>query len=122
MVPSLLMLSPLVPPHLRLTPQPSLWLVIPVEDHPQLTPGQEMVKSSPTVPSSYSISLQVDLGSSNAFRDSLYRSTLIVTGVLPGIYQYSVTNRATSGMVTNQMTIEFEGTTAKTTIPDRYND
>ena len=38
------------PPHFRLTPQPSLWLVIPVEDHPQLTLGQGMVKSSLTIP------------------------------------------------------------------------
>ena len=31
-------------------------------------------------------------------------------GVLPGMYEYAVTNRATSGMVTDQMNIEFEGT------------
>ena len=42
--------SPSVPPHFNLTPQPSLCLVLPVEDHPQLTLGQEMVKSSLTVP------------------------------------------------------------------------
>ena len=35
-----------------------------------------------------------------------YRSTLTVTGRLPGVYQYSVTNRATSGMVTDTSTIE----------------
>ena len=33
------------PPCLCLTPQPSLCLAIPVEDHPHLTSGQEMVKS-----------------------------------------------------------------------------
>ena len=38
------------PPHFRLTPQLSLWLVIPVEDHPHLTLGQEMVKSSLAMP------------------------------------------------------------------------
>ena len=59
---------------------------------------------------SYSIALQLDLDNSDVFRESIYHSTLTVTGVLPGVYQYSVTNRATSGMVTDQMTIEFEGT------------
>ena len=59
---------------------------------------------------SYSISIQVIQESSDVFQESHYRSTLTVTGVLPGVYQYSVTNRATSGMVTNQMTIEFQGT------------
>ena len=37
-------------PHFSLTPQPSLCLVLLVEDHPQLTLGQEMVKSSLAVP------------------------------------------------------------------------
>ena len=55
---------------------------------------------------SYSISIQVNRDTGDVFRDSLYRSTLTVTGVLPGEYQYSVTNRATSGMVTDQMNIE----------------
>ena len=58
---------------------------------------------------SYSISLQENLDNENVFRESLYRSRLTVTGRLPGVYQYSVTNRATSGMVTDQMTINFEG-------------
>ena len=58
---------------------------------------------------SYSIALQFNLDSVDVFQESIYRSRLTVTGVLPGVYQYSVTNRATSGMVTNQMTIEFEG-------------
>ena len=54
---------------------------------------------------SYSISLQVGQ-SYTGFQNSLYRSTLTVTGRLPGVYQYSVTNRATSVMVTDQFTIE----------------
>ena len=58
---------------------------------------------------SYSISLQENLDNENVFRESLYRSRLTVTGRLSGVYQYSVTNRATSGMVTDQMTIDFEG-------------
>ena len=65
---------------------------------------------------SYSISLRANLDSSDVFQESLYHSTLTVTGVLPGVYQYSVTNRATSGMVTDQMTIEFQGIPCKNTL------
>ena len=54
---------------------------------------------------SYSISLQVERSFAE-FQNSQYRSTLTVIGRLPGVYQYSVTNRATSGMVTGQITIE----------------
>ena len=54
---------------------------------------------------SYSISIQVQRWS-NGFQDSRYYSTLTVTGRLPGMYQYSVTNRATSSMVTGTFTIE----------------
>ena len=55
---------------------------------------------------SYNIAIQVNQGAGAHFAHSLYRSTLTVTGVLPGVYQYSVTNRATSGMVTYQINIE----------------
>ena len=54
---------------------------------------------------SYSISIQVER-SNAGFQNSRYRSTLTVTGRLPGVYQYSVTNRAASGMVTGTFTIE----------------
>ena len=54
---------------------------------------------------SYSISIQLDR-SPDGFQNSRYRSTLTVTGRLPGVYQYSVTNRATSSMVTGTFTIE----------------
>ena len=55
---------------------------------------------------SYSISIQVER-SQVGFQNSRYRSTLTVTGRLPGVYQYSVTNRATSGiMVADTFTIE----------------
>ena len=54
---------------------------------------------------SYSISIQV-VHSPYGFQDSRYLNTLTVTGRLPGVYQYSVTNRATSGMVTGTFTIE----------------
>ena len=96
--------SPSVPPHFSLTPQPSLCLVLPVEDHPQLTLGEEMIKSSLTVPhttSPYKWNVQFA-----GFQNSRYRSTLTVTGRLPGVYQYSVTNRATYSMVTGTFTIE----------------
>ena len=55
---------------------------------------------------SYTIVIQVNQGAGAHFMNSLYRSTLTVTGVLPGVYQYSVTNRETSGMVTDQINIE----------------
>ena len=58
----------------------------------------------------YSIALQLNLNTGDVFQESIYRSRLTVTGRQPGVYQYSVTNRATSGMVTNQTTINFEGT------------
>ena len=54
---------------------------------------------------SYSISIEVD-HSPDGFQNSRYRSTLTVTGRLPGVYQYSVTNRVTSGMVNDTFTIE----------------
>ena len=54
---------------------------------------------------SYSISIQVKR-SPDGFQNSRYCGTLTVTGRLPGVYQYSVTNRATSGMVTGTFTIE----------------
>ena len=55
---------------------------------------------------SYSISIEAESTSGSRFQKSRYRSTLTVTGRLPGVYQYSVTNRATSGMVTDTFTIE----------------
>ena len=62
--------------------------------------GQDITSNA-----SYSISLQVEQ-SFAGFQNSRYRNTLTVTGRLPGVYQYSVTNTATSGMVTRQITIE----------------
>ena len=49
--------------------------------------------------------------STAGFQNSRYRSTLTVTGRLPGMYQYSVTNRATSDMVTTTFTIESKNST-----------
>ena len=50
---------------------------------------------------SYSISIGV-----SGFTMSRYVSSLIVTGNLPGVYQYSVSNRAMSDMRTANYTIE----------------
>ena len=58
-----------------------------------------------TSSASYSISIQVER-SPAGFQNSRYHSTLTVTGRLPGVYQYSVTNRATSHMVTDTFPIE----------------
>ena len=55
---------------------------------------------------SYTIAIQVNQGAGAHFAYSRYRSTLNMTGRLPGVYQYSVTNRATSGIVTNQFIIK----------------
>ena len=66
---------------------------------------------------SYSISLAVNevntsrLGNAGLFdsailQESRYRSTLIVTGNLPGVYVYSVINRAMSAPRTASFTIE----------------
>ena len=66
--------------------------------------------------SSYSISLAVNevnthrLGSTLfdgvILQESRYRSTLTVTGNLPGVYVYSVINRAMSTPMTARFTIE----------------
>ena len=60
---------------------------------------------------SYNISIQVneDIDISARFRESQYRSRLTVTGKLPGVYQYFVTNRAMSTMRSNSFNIT-EGT------------
>ena len=70
---------------------------------------------------SYSISLAVNevntyrLGNTSLFdsvvlRESRYRSTLTVTGNLPGVYVYSVINRAMSAPRTASFIIEGEYT------------
>ena len=41
-----------------------------------------------------------------AFEQTFYRSTLTVTGNLPGVYQYSVINRATPDLVTDSINME----------------
>ena len=56
---------------------------------------------------SFSISVGVNgVIDPNAYDLSRYRSTLTVTGTLPGMYQYSVSNRATSNTLTSSINIE----------------
>ena len=62
----------------------------------------------------YSISIRVNDVFSNSptsttatvNRESRYRSTLVVTGNLPGVYEYSVTNRATNTTVVDSFNIQ----------------
>ena len=56
---------------------------------------------------SFSISIGVNgVTDPSAYDNSRYRSTLTVTGRLPGMYQYSVSNRATSNTLTSNINIE----------------
>ena len=56
---------------------------------------------------SFSISIGVNgVTDPSAYDNSRYRSTLTVTGILPGVYQYSVSNRATPNTVTSNINIE----------------
>ena len=59
---------------------------------------------------SFSISIGVNgVTDPSAYANSRYRSTLTVTGRLPGVYQYSVSNRATNNTLTSNITIEGNG-------------
>ena len=56
---------------------------------------------------SFSISIGVNnVTDPSAYDRSRYRSTLTVTGILPGVYQYSVSNRATPNTLTSNINIE----------------
>ncbi len=59
---------------------------------------------------SYSISIGINNDAGQFTRDILsnayHRSTLIVTGVLPGVYRYSVNNKATPTSVDRDFNIE----------------
>ena len=56
---------------------------------------------------SFSISIGVNgVTDPSAYDNSRYRSTLTVTGRLPGVYQYSVSNRATPNTLTSNINIE----------------
>ncbi len=59
----------------------------------------------------YSVSIWINRGrfrfvTNYVLSNALYRSKLIVTGVLPGVYQYSVNNRATPTSVDSDINIE----------------
>ena len=54
----------------------------------------------------FSISIAMDGRVASDTVNSRYRSTLTVTGRLTGVYQYSVTNRATPGMMTSRFTVQ----------------
>ncbi len=54
----------------------------------------------------YSISIAVNGNSETVYQESRYRSTLTVSGTLPGLYEYSVTNRATTTTRTSSFNIE----------------
>ena len=62
-----------------------------------------------TANSTFSISIAVNGNRTEDFQDSRYISTLTVTGRLSGEYQYSTTNRATSGMVNSEVVTITEG-------------
>ena len=59
---------------------------------------------------SYSISITlngpVTTSTINLLSNAFYRSILIVTGVLPGVYQYSVNNKATPSSLDRDFNIE----------------
>ena len=56
---------------------------------------------------SFNISIGVNgVTDPSAYNNSRYRSTLTVTGWLPGVYQYSVSNRATHNTLTSNINIE----------------
>ncbi len=62
---------------------------------------------------SYNIFIGINIGNHEAgqfrfdiFLNAFYRSTLIVTGVLPGVYQYSVNNKATPNRVDRNFNIQ----------------
>ena len=63
--------------------------------------GEVITDSGP-----YSISIAVNGNTDEAYYQIRYRSTLTVTGNLPGLYQYSATNRATSATWNSSFAIE----------------
>ena len=56
----------------------------------------------------FSISIGVNgVTDPRAYYNSRYRSTLTVTGRLPGVYQYSVSNRATNNTLTANVSLHY---------------
>ena len=54
----------------------------------------------------YNISIAVNGNTWEVYYQMRYRSTLTVTGYLPGLYQYSATNRATNTTWNSSLAIE----------------
>ncbi len=71
---------------------------------------------------SYNISIMISNDAGRFTHDTLsnafYRSTLIVAGVLPGVYQYSANNKATHTSVDRD--INIEGNTLVPASPYNY--
>jgi hypothetical protein len=63
--------------------------------------GVEITDSSP-----FSISLSLTSDDAMRYMDAPYESTLTVRGRYPGVYEYGVTNRATTSTITNSINIE----------------
>ncbi len=55
---------------------------------------------------SVTLNYHVSTGTRNLLSNAFYRSILIVTGVLPGVYQYSVNNKATPTSMDENFNIE----------------
>ncbi len=81
-------------------------MVILVEDPLWSTLGQEMVLSSPIMTPTASPLAGIGQFTIERLSNAYYRSTLIVTGVLPGVYQYSVNNKATPTSMDRDFNIE----------------
>ena len=58
-----------------------------------------------TMNSSFTISISLK-NVEERFTESVYVSTLVVRGNLPGVYQYSVTNRAMTNSINDSFIIE----------------
>ena len=85
---------------------PSFTLAGDTEDGPPETYTWTRNGAPITNNNSFSISVGVNGVTAAAYDLSRYRSTLTVTGTLPGMYQYSVSNRATTTLTSN---INIEG-------------
>ena len=86
---------------------PSFTLTGDTEDGPPETYNWTRNGAPITNNNSFSISIGVNgVTDPNAYDNSRYQSTLTVTGMLPGMYQYSVSNRATNTLTSS---INIEG-------------
>ena len=58
------------------------------------------------ITNSSSFTISISLNAEGGFTESVYVSTLVVRGNFPGVYQYSVTNRAMNNSRDDSFTIE----------------